>query len=470
MNLVRVVAPVALALSAAPAIAQSQVWQPLLPLAGATQPTARRSPAMAYDSHRDRIVMVGGRINQSGSNIYPQETWEFDGRRWELISNTGPVAFGGYNDETNIAAYYDSQRQVTVAIESRQTNNTTYVHEWNGTSWVTTVSLPQSVIPWRFSFEVAYDPVRGRGVMFGGSNTGVEYGDTWEYDGTSLFQVSGFGPMPRWGHAMTFDASRNVVVLSGGRNGPGIADMWDWDGNLWTPSPNSVGGPGARSFHEICYDEARSRLVLIGGDYGPAFETWEWHPSTGWSLTPALQYAAENMKSVYDSTRQRIVMFGGSGITVTTGPTATFGYGEATHSASATHFGAGCAGPVGVPSINAASLPTMGTTFTAQIANLPTGWLNAVFGFVGFDATVWNGVPLPAPLGPAFPGCTAYMAPEMGFWLNVSFTGTADWDIYVPFIPSLSGESFYMQAGVLVPGYIPGGLVFSNAVHATFGI
>jgi hypothetical protein len=72
--------------------AQSTVWQPLTPASLLTpQPGVRRSPAMAYDSARDLIVLVGGRINQNGSNVLPQETWEFDGAEWELAGPVGPV-------------------------------------------------------------------------------------------------------------------------------------------------------------------------------------------------------------------------------------------------------------------------------------------------------------------------------------------------------------------------------------------
>jgi len=423
---------------------------------------------MAYDSHRDRIVMVGGLASNNGYTITPQETWEFDGVDWHLMATAGPIANQYQNGTTNVRAYYDSQRQATIAVETTpvQGGQIRFL-EWTGTSWVNAAATPHWSLPWRWDFDVAYDPIRGVAVIFGGTAS-VDYGDTWEFDGTDLVQVSNTGPPPRWGHAMAFDEGRGVVVLHGGRSGPWFSDMWDWDGNSWQPSPNGTAA-GPRSFHGMVYDRARSRLVLFGeSSVGPP-RTYEWQPLTGWTLQVTQPEVRANMGVIYDGARDRVVSFGGSGWSLPTSPTETFGYGSVPDTAAISSFGTGCPGPAGVPHLQANSLPVFGTALSVELSNLPAGPVNVVFTWLGFDNTSWNGIALPATLDPLFPGCTAYMSPDIGYTIGLSFTGTNTWDLAIPFIPAISGEQFYLQGGVLVLGYNPGGLVFSNALAGTLG-
>lgn len=451
------------------AVAQSTVWVPLLPPTQAQQPTVRRSAAMAYDSARDRIVMVAGRINLMGSSVYPQETWEFDGSSWLLRGQVGPVAWGGYNDTTNVAACYDSQRQVTVAIESLPQGPTNF-HEWNGQNWSLVLSVPASTLPWRYDFEVVYDAARGVVVLFGGHDGSNSYGDTWEWNGTTLQLRSNTGPAPRWGHAMAWDEGRGRVVLHGGRGAQFYGDMWDWNGTSWQPTPNGA-GLGVRKFHSLVHDRSRSRLVMIG-DEATQFsdDTWEWQPSTGWQLMPPTQIAGSNMAAVYDDARSRVVMFGGSGSLLPPAPSATFGYGIASTVASISSYGVGCAGPSGVVVLQTTDRPVLGTTMDVQFSNLPTGLLNLVLAWVGFDNTSWNGVPLPAALDPLFPGCHAYLAPVIAYSLGSAPTGVKVWQLDIPFVPAIDGASFYLQGGVLALGFNPGGVVFTNALDATVGL
>jgi hypothetical protein len=51
-------------------------------------PGARRGAALAYDEHRERVVLFGGR---GESGLY-DDTWEYDGVAWQLISPNGRPA------------------------------------------------------------------------------------------------------------------------------------------------------------------------------------------------------------------------------------------------------------------------------------------------------------------------------------------------------------------------------------------
>ena len=74
---------------------------------GVWSPPARYSPAMAYDSVRQRVVLFGGR----GSSWLFGDTWEWDGSSWTLRTpTTSPRARLG------CAMAYDSERRRQVLL------------------------------------------------------------------------------------------------------------------------------------------------------------------------------------------------------------------------------------------------------------------------------------------------------------------------------------------------------------------
>jgi len=190
-------------------------------------PGARDHHAMAYDESRGNVVLYGGVSRVGQSDTFPNDTWTYDGRTWQLAdSTTGP---GGL------------------------------VHH-----------------------AMAYDARRQRVVLFGGSTAqGRRTADVWEWDGAKWqpVTVSGESPGARSHHRMAFDAARGVIVLYGGDE---TGDTWTWDGTRWTR--HTVPGPPARNVHAMAYDMRRQRVVLFGGGanrggmppYGYLNDLWEW--------------------------------------------------------------------------------------------------------------------------------------------------------------------------------------------------
>lgn len=170
--------------------------------------------------------------------------------------------------------------------------------------------------PIRRHCALAYDTSRARTVLFGGY-AGIEFSDTWEWDGVNWIQMTpNTSPPARAGHALVFDRSSGAVVLFGGMtNGfPSFSDTWEWDGVNWVQRHPSV-SPPARRDHALVYDEGRSRVVLFGGStVGNLYlaDTWEWD-GTQWvyrtpSTTPPGRYGHA---MAYDAARDRVVLFGG---------------------------------------------------------------------------------------------------------------------------------------------------------------
>jgi hypothetical protein len=174
---------------------------------------------------------------------------------------------------------------------------------------------------------------------------------------------------------------------------------------------------------------------------------------------------------VYDTGVQQIVVFGGQDAQANQLNDTWVYSPRAVVRASWARYGSGCAGPVGVPTLDnsSGSVPRVGMSLQMQIGNLPSSPFNVAVGFIGFDAQQWNGGPLPLRLDSmGFPGCHAWLAPMIGLALPNQF-GVAPWDVAIPLQLEIVGLHVYFQGGVVVSNWNPGGIVFSNAGDATIG-
>src|SRR5204862_828962 len=113
----------------------------------------------------------------------------------------------------------------------------------------------------------AYDEVRQRAVLFGGSGAVVTgtFGDTWEWDGLAWTPRSFVvAPGPRRSAAAAYDRMRQRVMLVGGMgNNTPEDEHWEYDGTQWTlfaPMP-IVAAPN----HALVHDAARAETLLLGG-------------------------------------------------------------------------------------------------------------------------------------------------------------------------------------------------------------
>lgn len=145
-------------------------------------------------------------------------------------------------------------------------------------------------VPWplpRTSTAVAWDPVARRLVIFGGYNSnGLALGDLWIWDPscgqmTSPPRPSAGWPMPRADHAMAYDPERGRVLLFGGSVPEASGELWALDTiqARWERVTPAGDWPPARTGHLLVLDEDRQVLVLHGGragaGRGPLFDTWE---------------------------------------------------------------------------------------------------------------------------------------------------------------------------------------------------
>src|SRR5262249_17285312 len=152
----------------------------------------------------------------------------------------------------------------------------------------------------RFGHALAFDPLRGRTVLFGGSGA-TRHADTWEWDGGSwTHRASANTPPARLYHALAYDLARGRTVLFGGANsssGVALADTGEGAGGNW-PQRFPPQTPPARYRHALAGDLIRNCTVLFGGTDANSLmlaDTWEWDGVNWLQRAPASSPQARYM-------------------------------------------------------------------------------------------------------------------------------------------------------------------------------
>ena len=337
-------------------------WLPMTP---ATSPPPLTQAAMVYDPIHGEIVMFGGKSGAGPT----QGTWTWDGSTWTdrtpqpITATSDPSARYGA-----LMAFDVGNKNVILVYGHTDTTILRDYWLWDGTAWTQTTNLgtlPYSLVnkpslgydiahgqllyfystitrirtgtgtflgqpgqatpPARTHAAAAYDPVRGRMVLYGGGTadgasrdpTLVLPADTWEWDG-SQWTVSTAAqvptnPGPRRAAAMTYSV-RDGIVLEGGSTN----ELWSWDGppaqgfGGWTMLAGPPPGMPDRWAHAMVYDILHDRLIVTGGGVVFPDDQWEWN-GTSWSATtpqPNVSYRW-NMASAYDPRRHETLITGG---------------------------------------------------------------------------------------------------------------------------------------------------------------
>lgn len=279
-------------------------------------PSPRYGHTMAYEAARQRVVLFGGSgpYNTYSGNTYFGDTWVWDGSAWTQVADTGP------DPRTLHSMVYDDSRQ-RVVLFGGFTSPSTHLGdtwEWDGTEWTQVADIgPRG----RYGCSLTYDTVRQRVVLFGGfalatpgapASSNTYFGDTWEWDGTEWTQIADTGPSERYAPAMAFDRSRECQVLFGGLSqATWLNDTWEWgDGTGWVKRQDM--GPRSIAFPKITYTEKGTVLFACkSGVFVGSGQTWEWDGKL-WTqhqdMGPKARYRCA---LVYDSQRDRVVLFGG---------------------------------------------------------------------------------------------------------------------------------------------------------------
>lgn len=289
-------------------------WELLSPT---TRPGARQSHDMVFDQAQDVIVLYGG---LNGATF--ADTWEFDPKTdvWTLMDAASPPG-----ERRRHRMTYDAARGRTVMfggflVSAGSNVNDTW--EYVSGSWteVATASAPSA----RFAHDMDFDQKRGVTVLFGKNGGGNE---TWEYDGTDwTLKNPATKPAARGGAAMAYDSIDEVIVLFGGKGTaaagkPLYNDLWSYNGVDWTLiSPDgAAGAPPKRTKLDMAFDASRNQIVIFGGKgasnavLGDTLEydgaSWVQTFAAGDPSVPSVRFSQAMV--VYDDHRNRVALFGG---------------------------------------------------------------------------------------------------------------------------------------------------------------
>lgn len=310
-------------------------WTRLMP---SSFPDKRTLHAMVYDSVRNRAVLCGGKDETDSL----EDTWELAGDQW--IARTGPSSEERSPEARSWHALaQDEDRGVTVLFGGAygaSDGSNVYLQdtwEWDGTNWVDRTPAAGEPLPLgRMSPALGYDRVRKRVVLHGGVDDYGPFDDTWEWDGARWKERTPSDPLAspgyRYGHAMAFDDQEGEMVLYGGTDSTymgwvSFEDTWLWDGQIWRPARYTGNPPSGRCYHAMAYDQTRKRVVLYGGQsywsaewmcppcgfpYA-ARDTFEWDGSKWSEMYPEGSEAPTTLVSHAMAFSQRgpTLMFGG---------------------------------------------------------------------------------------------------------------------------------------------------------------
>lgn len=273
-------------------------------LAPQQAPPARHRHAMGYDAVRDRVVVKSGLVSFLG--LETADLWEFDGSTWQQKAQAGSVPGSGL-----VGSFvYDAARQDLLLIGFGVT-------AWDGTNWSprSTVGLSGGLFG-----TPQYDAVGQRVLLFppeqpgGGAQTVMAWqGESWSPAATS----PGFADRAV---AVAYDAGRAQAVglrSVAGSSGDNRSHtlVWSGFGSPGTGWQLAVPGlPPGRRDAMFGYDRARRRAVLFGGGQGQ-FDTGDVYEADDrlWSPVNLTSFVAEDGRFAYDTQAQRLVGFGTSG-------------------------------------------------------------------------------------------------------------------------------------------------------------
>ncbi|MCI4335930.1 MAG: PKD domain-containing protein [Thermoplasmata archaeon] len=250
-----------------PDVSGTPTWTNLTATAGAPPP--RISGGLVYDGEDGYTILFGGEyLNLTTFHYtYYNDTWEFSGGRWTNITPT------------------------------------------------------HSPSP-RFGFGIAFDPLEGEVLLFGGdAGSGAVLNDTWEFSGGSWSNLSiGHAPIPRFWPSMAFDSATNNVVLFGGlsRSSSDLNDTWTFSSGAWSQAA-PITHPQSRHGAGLMDDPQSTDVVLFGGlgtEYYNTTWTWsgtDWANVTTSSTASSLTYPDGRVGpgGAFDTALNEEVMYGG---------------------------------------------------------------------------------------------------------------------------------------------------------------
>lgn len=145
-----------------------------------------------------------------------------------------------------------------------------------------------------------------------GGNSFKIYNDIWSFDGKA-WTFKGNAGDERSSMALAYDTKKNKLYSFGGHTGRTRSEFRVFEDNTWKNLPEIPGVAAAEA--GFVYDSDRDRLIVFGGSSAPGKvnnETWEWDGSSWKKFEGTGPEGRQAFVMVYDEARKKTVLFGGS--------------------------------------------------------------------------------------------------------------------------------------------------------------
>jgi Galactose oxidase, central domain len=232
------------------------------PSTAPTAPAARGYASLVDASGDEGVYLFGGWTGppRKGGKRVP-DLWSFRyGRGWQLVAGLADQVPEGDSMSYNL----QSSRPIFL--------------DQNGSTWTFEAGVwKQTGVggPQLHGIFVAYDSKADRLLTFGGDHIftdGTFFDDTWVYDAGAARWTKrhpAVSPAARSYYAMAYDSKLDRLVLFGGENvnhGDFFADTWAYSlgTDRWTQMRPKE-SPPARDYSVMVYDSVRDRMLLFGG-------------------------------------------------------------------------------------------------------------------------------------------------------------------------------------------------------------
>jgi hypothetical protein len=320
------------------------IWSQLTANIGA----GRSSTRMVYNATLNFPLETSGVLVVYGGNPLDPNTYFFNGNPasdWQACSLCAQDP--NFVSRASEALAYDSNSDVVVTFGgthsaqdefgSAPTSPLSDTWTLQGTStdtvtWVQCTTVCGTPVPApRISPGMDFNQFTLRTILFGGRGSSI-YGDTWRYDHTdptdrwsecttqpgcrpinsTNCSSTSAPPCTRFANRMTYYEdtvpNRGMVMFGESHDGSTLlGDTWLYIGNpgIWQRCDATHGCPGgdlveARCCVGMLYDSVRDRVVLFGGQTSggpprPAYgDMWTWSFSAGWTcISPTLSCNSE---------------------------------------------------------------------------------------------------------------------------------------------------------------------------------
>jgi N-acetylneuraminic acid mutarotase len=314
--------PAPAAAAAAP-LTSPGAWTQLHP--SGDLPPGRCNQSMVFEHYRGGAFVFGG----SSHLALASDTWGYDpaANAWTELGFTGATPDARFD---SVMAWDSNDGKVYLFGGQNQTTyfNDIWGYDSKSDAWIY-LGPPGTLPPARSGCMMAYDSPGRRVILFGGASYPAGCSsETWAFDGgTSAWtnlNPSGTLPPARYQGAMVYDANSGRVILFGGTDGStSLNDTWAYDpvANAWTDLSPSGALPPARSMFGMAYDSSKERVVVFGGlNSTPTSATylndlWAYDAAANaWTeLSPpgTLPSARTGASLVFDSLSGDLLLFGG---------------------------------------------------------------------------------------------------------------------------------------------------------------